>query len=251
MPYIDINGVHTYYETEGNGDPLVLLHGGTAPIDLWAPQRAAFAAKYTIYLPERRAHGRTADVEGPITYEIMADDTIAFMEALGISNAHIVGWSDGGNIGMLMAIRRPDLVRTLVSIGGNFHHSGLGEFAEFARNMTAENFPPMLKALYDKLSPDGPQHFPVVLEKLRKTWLSGPTMTTADLARIAAPTLVMVGDADLPPWDHTIQLYQSIPGAQLCVVPGASHAVPLEKPAAVNGAILSFLASPTRPTSTM
>ena len=247
MPYIDVNGVHTYYETEGHGEPLLLLHGGTAPINLWGPQRPALAAKYTIYLPERRAHGRTADVPGPITYDIMADDTVAFMEALEISNAHIVGWSDGGNIGMIMAFRRPDLVRTLVSIGGNFHHNGLStDFISWVESMTPETFAPVPKALYEQLSPDGPEHFGVVLEKIRKMWLCGPTLTAEDLARITAPMLVMVGDADIPTWEHTIELYRSVPGAQLCVVPGASHSVSLEKPAVVNDAILTFLGSPTR-----
>ncbi len=252
MPYIDGNGVHTYYETDGSGDPLVLLHGGACSIDTWAAQRPVLAAKYTVYLPERRAHGRTADVDGPITYEIMADDTIAFMDALGIGNAHLVGWSDGGNTGMLVAIRRPDLVRTLVSIGGNFHFAGLGEhFRSVARDMTTETFVPPLKALYEKLSPDGPGHFGVVLEKVREMWLNGPTMTPADLGRIAAPTLVLVGDADIPLWEHTIALYESVPNAQLCVVPGASHAVAFEKAALVNSVILEFLASPVRQPAAM
>jgi pimeloyl-ACP methyl ester carboxylesterase len=155
VPYIDANGVHTYYETEGEGEPLVLLHGGTAPIETWAAQRPALAAKYTVYLPERRAHGRTADVDGPITYEIMADDTIAFMDALGISNAYLVGWSDGANTGMLVALHRPDLVRTLVSIGGNFHYDGLGAgLVAFAQTMTSETHAPALRALYETSSPE-------------------------------------------------------------------------------------------------
>lgn len=252
MPYVDVNGVHTYYETEGHGEPLLLLHGGACPIETWAAQRPPLAAKYAVYLPERRAHGRTADVDGPITYEIMADDTIAFMEALGITNAHVVGWSDGGDVGMIMAIRHPEMVRTLVSIGGNFNFAGLSdEFLAYARAMTPDTFLAPLRALYESLSPDGPQHFRVVLDKLKAMWLNGPTLAPADLARIAAPTLILVGDADVPTWEHTIELYRSVPNAQLCVVPGASHAVLLEKPAVVNATLLDFLASPARSPSAL
>jgi len=247
MPYIDVHGVHTYYETEGEGEPLLLLHGGAAPIDFWGPQRPAFAAAYRLYLPERRAHGRTPDIDGPITYEVMADDTVAFMEAMEIKNAHIVGWSDGGNIGMLMAVRRPDLVRTLVSIGGNYHFEGMPEeMRAVAANLTPETFMPALVDLYGQLSPDGAGHFGVVLKKVTAMWVSGPTLTPADLAGIAAPTLVMVGDADMPTLEHTIALYRAIPSAQLCVVPGASHTVAMNKPELVNRIILDFLASPAR-----
>jgi pimeloyl-ACP methyl ester carboxylesterase len=115
--------------------------------------------------------------------------------------------------------------------------------------MTRDTLLAPLRALYESLSPDGPQHFGVVLEKLKEMWLNGPTLTPADLARIAAPMLILVGDADVPTWEHTIELYRSVPNAQLCVVPGASHAVLLEKPAVVNAAILDFLASPSRQTS--
>jgi pimeloyl-ACP methyl ester carboxylesterase len=252
VPYIDVNGVHTYYETEGQGDPLLLLHGGTAPIETWGAQRPALATKYTVYLPERRGHGRTPDVAGPITYETMADDTIAFMDALGISNAHIVGWSDGANIGMIMAIRRPDLVRTLVSIGGNFHHNGLtAEFRESMRAWTPESFAPPLAALHGRISPGGPESFGVMLKKVVENALTGPTLRSADLAKIAAPTLVLTGDEDCSTLEHTIELFRSVPNAQLCIVPGASHTVPLERPAIVNEAILTFLASPMRRPSAM
>ena len=247
MPYIDVNGVHTYYEVEGQGDPLILLHGGTAPIETWGAQRPALAAKYTVYLPERRAQGRTPDVAGPITYDIMADDSIAFMEALGVSNAHIVGWSDGGNIGMIMAIRRPDLVRTLVSIGGNFHTNGLtAEFRESMLAWTPETFAPLIVALHGRVSPDGPDSVGSMLRKVVENARTGPTLTPADLAKIIAPTLVLVGDDDCSTLEHTIELYRSVPNAQLCIVPGATHTVPLEKPAVVNEAILTFLGSPMR-----
>jgi pimeloyl-ACP methyl ester carboxylesterase len=242
VPHIDTNGAHTYYEAEGEGEPVLLLHGGASSGEAFGPQRRDFAARYRLYVPDRRAHGRTPDVDGALTYEIMADDTIAFMDALNIGNAHIVGWSDGANIGMLMAIRRPDLVRGFVSIGGNFHFDGLSAQSRAGiALMTPETFPPLKR--YGELSPDGPEHGASVLEKTKRLWLTGPTLTTTDLGTIRAPTLVVVGDKDAPVIEHTLALFNAIPGAQLCVVPGANHFLLLAKPVLVNRIILDFLGS--------
>jgi pimeloyl-ACP methyl ester carboxylesterase len=90
--HVDANGVHTYYEEHGSGEPLLLRHGGLSSADDIGMQTSALAEHYRVVLPERRAHSRTPDVDGPITYELMADDTIAFMEALGTGPAHLVGW---------------------------------------------------------------------------------------------------------------------------------------------------------------
>jgi pimeloyl-ACP methyl ester carboxylesterase len=248
VPYVDANRVHTYYETDGEGEPLLLLHGGGLSGEAFGPQRRDFAAHHCLYIPDRRAHGRTADIEGPITYEVMADDTIAFMDAVGIDSAHIVGWSDGGNIGMIMAIRRAKRVRALVSIGGNFHFDGLSpELQANIARMTPDTYPLMKR--YGELSPDGPEHGAVMLEKIKRLWLSGPTLTTADLAKIAAPTLVVVGDKDVPVIEHTLALFSAVPNAQLCVVPGASHFLLLERAVLVNGIIMDFLAAASRPLS--
>jgi pimeloyl-ACP methyl ester carboxylesterase len=117
VSYLDANGVHTYYDEHGAGDPLLLMHGGLSSADDLEMQTPALAERYRVILPERRAHGRTADVDEHITYDLMADDTVAFMEALGTGPAHLVGWSDGGNVALLVAIKRPDLVRKVVTVG--------------------------------------------------------------------------------------------------------------------------------------
>src|SRR5215208_4129969 len=115
--YVDAGGVWTYYEATGDGDPLVLLHGGMCTIETFDGLTPALAERYRVHAPERRGHGRTPDVEGPITYAIMAEDTIAFIEAVGIAPAHLVGWSDGAFVALLVALRRPALVRKLALIG--------------------------------------------------------------------------------------------------------------------------------------
>ena len=102
--YVDAGGVRTYYEAEGTGEPLVMLHGGLCPIETFDGLRSALVERYRVYLPERRGHGRTPDVEGPYSYEVMAQDMIAFMAAIGLEPAHVLGWSDGASVGLLMAL---------------------------------------------------------------------------------------------------------------------------------------------------
>ena len=242
--YVDAGGVHTYYEVVGAGEPLLLLHGGFATIETWGAQTPALAERYRVYLPERRGHGRTPDLPGRTGYDVMAQDTIAFMDALGISTAHLVGWSDGGNVGLEVALARPDLVRKLVLIGAAANFDG---YTPALQAMTAKLTPAFLPAsmrqAYDAFSPDGPQHFPVVFEKLIAVWKTEPHHPLADLERVAAPTLVLVGDDDDITVEHAAAMQRAIPDAQLAVVPGTDHGLMFEKPELVNRLLLDFLAN--------
>lgn len=240
--YVELPGVKMWYEVEGEGDPLVLLHGGIVNNELWAAQRLEFAAAYRILLPERRAHGHTPDVEGPLSYDDMADDTIDFIEKVVGGPAHLVGWSDGGNVALLAAIKRPDLVRKIVVAGANFKPGpqiGMGDMLD---HMTPDD--PglaMFRAMYDASSPDGPDHWPVFVEKIIEMWRDQPDIAVEDLGRIEAPTLVLVGDDDMVSLEHTIDMYRAIPRSELAVIPGTSHAVFMEKTPLANRVVLDFL----------
>jgi pimeloyl-ACP methyl ester carboxylesterase len=249
VSYVDANGVHTYYEEHGSGDPLLLLHGGLVDGDSFAQQTPVFAEHHRVIVPDRRGHGRTPDVEGPISYDLMADDTTAVMEALGTGPAHLVGWSDGGNVGLLVAIKRPDLVRRLVTIGSNFSADGLTkEAAATFKPGTPTSAVPVMHEMW-KVNAVDPDRFDAVMEKMQVCWFDY-AIPTADLGRIASPTLVMAGDDDIARFEHTIELYDAIPDAQLAVIPGASHLVPMEKAGLVNQLVLDFLAA-EGPTMTM
>lgn len=242
--YVDAGGVHSYYEVEGQGDPLILLHGGFATIETWSAQRGALGGRYRVYLPERRGHGRTPDVPGPIGFDIMARDTTGFMEALGIDSAHLVGWSDGGVVALELALLRPDLVRRLVLIGTAAHSDGYTtQTTEWNRSVTPQSFPPFIRDAYDRLSPDGPDHFPVVFEKLVSVWRSEPRHDLAELAGVSAPTLLLLGDDDAVTVEHAAAMRRAIPDAQLAIVPGTDHGVMFGKPELVNRLILDFLAA--------
>jgi len=241
--YATLNGIRTYFEVHGEEgrEPLVLLHGGVCTAETWAGQAGPLSEYYRVFVPERRGHGRTQDVDGPITYELMAADTAAFLREVVGGPAHAVGWSDGGNTGLLVALNDPELVRSLVAIGSNFHHDG-AMFTPAEAGVTAGGPEmAMLRGMYEAVSPDGPEHWPVVFDKVMRMWTEEPTLTVEDLSRIEAPVLVMVGDDDMVRLDHTVAFFEALPKGQLAVVPGASHILPLEKPDEVNRLILEFL----------
>ncbi len=193
--------------------------------------------------PYPRERLRTADSAEPFHYDTMADETIAVLEAIG-GPSHIVGWSDGGNIELIVAIRRPDLVKRLVVIGSNFRYDGI----DLSRggidliSMTINDQGKQgLFGDYASNSPDGPSHYDMFIEKTLKMWASEPNLTLDDLSTIKVPVLVLVGDHDWVHWPHTIALHENISGAQLAVVPGAGHAVPLQRPDKVAQIIDDFL----------
>lgn len=241
--HVDAGGVRTYYEVEGSGDPLVLLHGGLCPIETFAELRSRLVGHYRVYLPERRAHGRTPDVEGPITYELMAQDTIAFLDAIGLSSAHLVGWSDGAVVGLLVALHRPDLVRRLVMIGQYVNLEGAQpEFADMLKlDQMPDMLPPMLRDLYAAVSPDGPEHWDAVVAKVWQMFRTEPNIPLSELATVTAPTLLLMGDHDVVTLDHAEAMQRALPDARLEVVPDSAHALPLEKPDVVSRLVLDFL----------
>jgi pimeloyl-ACP methyl ester carboxylesterase len=239
--YLQTGDVRTYYEVRGAGEPLVLLHGGLCTVETFDGLTPRLAERFRVILPERRGHGRTADVAGPITYRAMGADTVALLDALGITGAHLVGWSDGAVVAVHVALARPDLVRRMVLIGQPMNPDGLVPGAhEMLANVT-EMLPPMLAQLYGAVSPDGPEHFGVVIEKLTAEWRTEPSFTLDELATIEAPSLVLMGDDDLLTVEHADALRRTIRGSQLAVVPGATHGLPMEKPDLVARLVLDFL----------
>ncbi|MEP6661151.1 MAG: alpha/beta hydrolase [Acidimicrobiales bacterium] len=241
--YVDVGGVRTYYEVTGTGDALILLHGGLCPAETWDAQTATLAQQYRVYVPERYGHGRTSDVDGPITYENMAQHTIALMEALGIESAHVAGWSDGALVGLLVALRRPKLVRKLVWIDQyvTLEDAPAG-LLPFLAGMSVDTAPPALVEMYRAFSPDGPDHLAIVIDKLRTLWVSETGVDLADLARVAAPTLILAADDGGMTLEHVAAVRRALPGSQLAIVPGTSHGLVMEKPHVVNQLIIDFLA---------
>ena len=240
--YADANGARMYYEATGEGEPLVLLHGGFGGVHMFGSQVPAFAERHRVLVPEQRARGHTPDVAGPISYQILADDLVAFMEHTVGEPAHLVGVSDGGVVGLLVAIQRPDLLRRLVTVGANFHRDGLVGASMWTDASPDDEAWAMPRQRYAAVSPDGPDHFPVVFGKLQRMWREEPALTAGAIETILTPVLVVAGDDDAIRHAHTVALYEALAHGQLAVIPGASHAVFMEKPELLNRIILDFLA---------
>jgi pimeloyl-ACP methyl ester carboxylesterase len=241
--YIDADGVRTWYDDRGNGEPVVLLHGGLTDSRDFAGNLDALADRFRLLLPERRGHGHTADVPGPITVEVMARDTAAFVDKLVAGPVRLVGYSAGATVALWLAAHRPALVERLVVISGAFDPVGM-----IIRPTAGASPPVPMVARYAEVSPDGADHFPVVARKIADA-AAQLGMTVADLAVIGCPTLVIAADDDIVTLDHTLELYRALPDAQLAVVPNASHLLLHDKPQHVTGLVADFLT--TDPAATL
>jgi len=233
---IEINGVNTWYETRGTGETVVLLHGGLTDSRDFAGNLDALADRFHCVFPERRGHGHTADVEGPITADNMADDTVAFLQRVVGRPVPLVGYSAGAMVALWTAVRRPDLIEKLVLISGAFDKEGM-----ILRPVAGVAMPPALVAAYGQVSPDGPDHFPVVVAKIARAAAEGSGLSEAELRRVACPTLVIAADDDLVTLEHTIALYRALPNAQLATIPGTSHLLLHEKPKLCERLVVDFL----------
>ena len=237
----EVNGVSIYYETYGSGPPVLVLHGAGAFLETMHYFITALASTHTVIAVDSRGQGRSTDSADPITYAAMGDDMIKLMDNLHIAKADVVGWSDGGIVGLDMAMKHPDRVSRLVAIGSNYDVKGLDPkvFSSGFFDQQAAD----IKPFYDAVAPD-PKHFPVLVKKIEHMISTEPHYTLAELGHIRARTAIVAGEHDLILRPHTDALAHAIPGAKEIIVPGASHAGPLEQPDAYNKIVLDFLAAP-------
>ena len=236
--YVQLGEVRTWYDEHGSGDPLVLLHGGLVDARFFEPNLGPLAERFHVYTPERRGHGHTPDVPGPITYQLMADETVAFLEAVVGEPADLVGHSDGAFVAMLVAMQRPELVKRLVLISGGF--SKEGEAApDMERNV--DEIAAFLAPAYGEVSPDGEEHFKVVATKIGEMAAREPYLEASELAKVTPRTLVIFADDDLVTMTHAVEMFEALSNAELAVVPGTSHFLTQEKPQLVNALVLDFL----------
>lgn len=249
MSYVELTNVRTWYDERGSGEPLVLIHGGVVDARFFDQNIDALAEQFHVYAVDLRAHGHTADVEGPLTYDALSGDTIEFLEAVVGRPAHLVGHSVGAAVALFVALQRPDLVDQLVMVSGGFHHRGEIGAGSAGEEVDVTPVVEAFGAAYGAVSPDGEDHYPVTVRKVFDMGAREPELEAADLAGIPNRTLVLAGDDDIITLEHTIELYRAIPGSELSIIPGTSHFLLQEKPAACNAVILDFLT--TAPVATI
>jgi pimeloyl-ACP methyl ester carboxylesterase len=250
--YIDINDIRVYYETYGEGEPLLLLHGNGGSIENFLMQIPEFSKHFKVIAVDSRAQGRTSDSDKEISYALMASDMADLIDKLNLGSVNVVGWSDGGIIGIELAYAHPDKVKKLVTIGANYSNKNFeahGDHIRMAANDTlvirSRRLAEKYRNTLERLSPS-PEKIPEIRRKLSKLMEKYPNFTEKQLEGIKTPTLVIVGDHDIISLDHTVSLFASLPHSELFVVPGATHIVPVEQPDLLNSVIVRFLKTPFR-----
>ena len=218
-----VNDITMYYEIHGVGEPLLLLHGAFQSIGAFSNQIPVLAEHFQVIAPDSRCHGRTTDSDRELSYALMADDIVELLDHLEIDRTHVVGWSDGGDIGLELAINHPERVSRLVTIEATFSNQGVTE---------------LFDALINALEAVGGTQ----IHKWKRMWVTRPDYTHEELGSIQAPTLVLCGEKeDYVKREHSEELHQLIPNSRLEVIEGTGHFAPHTKPSEVNEAILAFL----------
>ncbi|MGZ6009424.1 MAG: alpha/beta fold hydrolase [Rhizomicrobium sp.] len=239
--HANVNGISLYYETYGQGPPVLVFHGAMGFLETMHYFISALASTHTVIAVDSRAQGRSTDSAAPISYAQMGDDMIKLMDTLQIQQADVVGWSDGGIVGLDMAMKHPDRVRRLIAIGANYDLSGIP--AKELDPSAMQAFADQVKPFYDNVAPD-PGHFRIMVRKVTAMATTEPHYTLAELGHIRARTLIVAGDHDMILRKHTDSLAHAIPGAKEIIVPDATHFGPLEKPDLYEAMAVEFLNGP-------
>jgi pimeloyl-ACP methyl ester carboxylesterase len=254
---VEVNGMQMYYEVSGEGDPLIVLHGAYMNIPSMGAIVGRLAATHKVYALEFQGHGRTTDIDRPITYPQLADDVAAFMDAVGLEKADVFGYSMGAAAGLQLAIRHPNKVEKLVAASAAYDSDGWQpEFKAFIPQMTVEMFTSMPFAEdYKKLAanPDG---FPALVEKLIALEHE-PMAWGEDVKAIKTPVLVIAGDADVSTLEHNVALFKLLGGgamgdmgkplaaSRLAILPATSHTAVISQTDLLIGFIEPFLKGET------
>ena len=222
--YADLHGLHMYFEDRGEGPPLLLLHGGgsTAQTSFGAIM-PALARTHRLIAPEQQAHGHTADIDRPLSFEQMADDTAALLDRLGVARTDVLAFSNGSVVALQLAIRHPEKVRRLVLCSGFYARWGFPPgFWEGFAHATPDVMPAPLREAMAAALPD-PSTFPRVFARQVGLMQSFTDLPEDALRAISAPALVMVGDRDVMSVEHSAKMAKLLPHGELAVLPGAEH----------------------------
>jgi len=240
---INLRGHNVFtFQWSKRGEPLVILHGGLSHSEKTKKYLLpAVKRDFKVFAYDRTGHGRTANQKGSFHFNFQTKELIAFLEDVVKEPAHLIGISDGANIALMAAIARPELIRSVVSIGGNTTASQIR--MKFGKpEVSAES-----QAEHDRISPDHPSELIKKVATAFKVWKSEPSIAITKLAKIKCPVLVLAGDDDVISAKESEKIFQAITNARLAIVPGSSHAVIKEKTELVQALLKDFYANPDYP----
>lgn len=234
-----VNGIEMYYATFGAGDPVLLIHGGLGHADVWANQVADLMQDHLVIVADSRGHGRSTRTEEPFGYRLMASDYLALLDYLKIDKVDLVGWSDGGIIGLDIAMTHPERLDHLYANAANITTDGVDPavatdavFGAYIERMAGD---------YAKMSPT-PTEFEGFVGQISEMWATQPNWSDAEVAAISLPVAVVAGDHDEAILRaHSEKMAALIPGAELVILPDASHFAMLQAPAEYTASVRAFI----------
>ncbi|RTL60319.1 MAG: alpha/beta hydrolase [Sphingobacteriales bacterium] len=237
--YYSVRGIKMYCEIYGKGEPLLMIHGNGGSVSDFKMNIGYFSKYYKVIIPDMRSQGKTKDASDSLSYEMMADDIAALMDTLKVGSAFIIGWSDGGNDGLLLAMNHPEKVRKLAITGANLW-PGTSAIIESSVNDDKKRLAE-LNVKPKKTAAEKNEY------KLTYMMQVQPNITLKELAAVLCPTLVIAGDHDLIKPEHTLLIYQNIPKAYLWIVPNSTHSTLQDQKDAFNKTVHEFFSKPYHP----
>lgn len=251
--YVEANGLKIYYEEYGTGEPLLLIHGATLTAQSWQAHAAAFAQHFRVVVPDSRGHGRTKNPQAALSYRLMADDLAALVQALGLHQPLICGFSDGGQIALELGMHYPNLAKALVVVGAWYTFSeqyrngitawgitgpGVVELDQMQKNM-----PDLIDFWRTAHAPlGGPDYWQTLLQSISTLFWTPLAYTADDFRKITTATLLLLGDRDeFIPVEEAMAMFRLLPQAELAILSNATHGATVSGPSGVNPLFMSIV----------
>ncbi|MBB3315616.1 pimeloyl-ACP methyl ester carboxylesterase [Rhizobium sp. BK181] len=235
-----VNDIEMYYAEYGEGEPMLFIHGGLGSADVWGYQVAEFARDHRVIVADSRGHGRSTRSQQPFGYDLMTSDYVALLDYLKLDKVTLVGWSDGGIIGIDMAMKNPEKLTRVIAQAANVTTDGVK--ADVMNNKTFSDYINAAGETYKRLSPT-PNEYDAFVTQISGMWGSQPAWTADDLSKIKVPVTLAIGDHDeAVKLDHTEMMAKQIPGSTLVILKDASHFAMLQDPEGYNAMIRDAMA---------
>ena len=235
--YAELRGFKMYYEIYGTGKPLLMIHGNGGSIENFKNQIPYYAKRYQVIVADSRAQGKSTDLRDSLSYEMMADDYDALLSKLGLDSCYVIGWSDGGIDGLLLAMRHPEKIKKLAITGANLWPDTTALVPDLFQWIVAAN---------DSLGKLEQTPGVKAQKKLVKLMVFNPNISTTDLKKVKCPVLVIGGDNDVILAKHTLAIAEAIPHSYLWILPNSGHSTLVVYKNMFNQVVGDFFKNPFR-----
>lgn len=237
--FAEINGAKIYYEEYGKGEPLLLIHGNGGSIESMGNQIDYFKSKYRVIVADNRGQGKSELKTDSLTYVQITNDIEELVHRLKLDSISIIGWSDGGIVGLQMGISGKSKIKKIVAMGANLRPD-----ASAVNSWATKDVQNMKKMIESKIKEKDTSENWNLQKQLAGLLVEQPNIATKDLSKIKAKVLIIAGDKDIIKNEHSVEIFENIPKAQLCIMPGETHFAPASSPEVFNALANKFLSEP-------